>query len=75
MYSYFGVIAFGLLFLTVTAFMKKDNWSTNCHADVDQSWHWVTLSIIDSFQALLIIILTLLFCKRSKPKPILDEIE
>jgi hypothetical protein len=65
MYGYIGILSAFLLFIIVTGFFTSSSLGANCDPDADHSWHWISISAIDTFQAFTIMTLTLLFCKRA----------
>lgn len=66
MWCYIGVVSVFLLFLCITGFFLNPDIGANCNPDTQSSWHWISLSVVDTLQAITIISLTLLFCQRQK---------
>ena len=77
MFVYIGVCAFYLLVASLTAFSSSDTYGANCMSN-NQSWHYVSLSIVNTIQTALLIVLTLVFRMRvaeaqSKKKTLMED--
>jgi hypothetical protein len=66
MFSYIGIISSILLVVVATGFVPSSTTGANCDEAYSSSWHWILVSSVDTFQAVTILVLTLLFCKRSQ---------
>lgn len=64
--AYITVLSGWLLFIVISGFIPQTNSGASCNED---SWHYLSLTIVDSVQTVLLITMTtIIFCRSKAPK-------
>ena len=66
-YLYIILLTVYLAFCAISGFLGGELGAT-CVRAPQTSWHWQSLTIVDTVQAILIVVLTLLIWQKSKPQ-------
>lgn len=63
-FAYIGVLSAFLLFIAVGGFLNNSKIGATCNED---SWHYDSISVVDSIQTALLMVLTAIIWHRTKP--------
>lgn len=64
-FLYIGVLSTFLLFIVLTGFLNNSSIGATCNED---SWHYDSISVVDTIQTALLMVLTVIIWHRSKPR-------